>query len=64
MADFQVVVWGPEWSEGTTDTLRVLHVVLETSVCVMDAFRTEYKAILYHSNPKLGYNNGKIPIRG
>ena len=77
MTDFQVVVWGPEESEGTADTLkkfvrtssqpssRALHIVPKTSVCVMDVFRTEYKTILFGCNPKLDYNPikmGKYPF--
>ena len=36
-------IWGPEGSEGTGDSLRALYGVSKTPVCIMDAFRTEYK---------------------
>ena len=56
VADFNVVIHPPERAEGTADTLRALHIVSKMSVCVINAFRTEYKTMLCDSNPKLSYN--------
>ena len=53
MADFYEFLSPPERSGDTLDTFSTLHTVSAASKYVIDAIRTEYKTILYESNPKL-----------
>ena len=41
-----MAVRGPEGSEGTADTLKALHVVSKSSVCIIDTLGTEYITLL------------------